>query len=123
MGPTALLRPTIRARGYKRNLVTEILVELTKNRFGEVKFCIVPPLPRLYDGFGSAASCLKYFTDFQLDIEKMAAEMEFTTIDIMGQVSESGLADLLSSDQIHWSDKGRALVRAVISRHIATTKY
>ena len=43
--------------------------------------------------------------------------------DVMGQVSESGLADLLSSDQIHWSDKGRALVRAVISRHIATTKY
>ena len=81
MGPTALLRPTIRARGYKRNLVTEILVELTKNRFGEMKFCIVPSLPRLYDGFGSAALCLKYFTDFQIDLEKMAAELELTTLD------------------------------------------
>ena len=53
----------------------------------------------------------------------MAADKELTMLDVMGQVNKRGLADLLGSDQIHCSDKGRALVRAVLSHQIATTNY
>ena len=123
MGPTALLRSTIRARGYKRNLVTKILVELTRKCFWGVNIYIVPPPPRKLGGFELAAICVIYFEDFQTDLGKMTSDIELIMLDITGQVSERGLADQLGSDKIHWSDKGRALIRIVLSCHIVTTNH
>ena len=116
----AFSKPTIRARGYKRALNTEIVVELAKKRFSDATYVTVPPLPRMLSGFGSASLCLEYFKCFQQSLSGMSAEMEVLSLDVMGQVDEGCLAGLLGPDQIHWSDRGRALVKAVIDRHIVS---
>ena len=79
----ALSKQIIRARGYKRALNTEVVVELAKKRFSDATYVTMPPLPRMLSSFESSAKCMKFFRCFQESLACMANEMEVTLVDVM----------------------------------------
>ena len=120
VGEDAFAKAVLRARGYKRNLTTSIILELIEGRFGEVKTVAVPPLPRAVRDFSSEANCTGFFEEYENEVCKMAVEMEIGSVRVMEHLGGHGLMELLAPDQIHWTDKGRAIIRAVICKHIET---
>ena len=80
----------------------------------------VPPLPRAVRDFSSEAKCTGFFEEYENEVCKMAVEMEIGSVRVMEHLGGHGLMELLAPDQIHWTDKGRAIIRAVICKHIET---
>ena len=82
---------------------------------------LCPPLPRAVRDFSSEAECTKFFLGYEKEICKMAEEMEIGSVRVLEHLGGHGLLELLAPDQIHWTDKGRAIIRAVLCKHIETS--